>query len=316
MPKKMGYESGLENCEREFYQQNDYLPSYRMKTISIDPKEVSVARMHGYLLGAVAPRPVAFASTIDKQGNVNLSPFSFFNCFGANPPILIFSPARRGRDNTTKHSFENVLEVPEVVINIVNYAMVEQMSLASTEYDKGVNEFIKSGLTPVVSDLVKPPRVGESPASFECKVLEVKSMGSEGGAGNLVICEVIKAHLSENILDDMGNIDPFRLDAVARMGGNWYCRAQGDALFEIPKPLATKGIGIDQLPESIRLSQVLTGNELARLANVEAIPEKSALPANLQEELLTIQTIEERHTFAKSLLKNGNLSEAWQVLLA
>lgn len=272
--------------------------------------------MHGYLLGAIAPRPVAFASTIDKQGNVNLSPFSFFNCFGANPPILIFSPARRGRDNTTKHSYENVLEVPEVVINIVNYAMVEQMSLASTEYDKGVNEFIKSGLTAVVSDLVKPPRVGESPASFECKVLEVKATGTEGGAGNLVICEVVKAHISEDILDEKGVIDPFLLDAVARMGGNWYCRAQGDALFEIPKPLATKGIGIDQLPERIRTSTVLTGNELARLANVEAIPELLTLNASFQEKLNKLKSLEEKHALAKSLLSEGKLADAWQVLLA
>ena len=225
--------------------------------LTIDPKEIAVPKMHGYLLGAVAPRPIAFASTVDKDGNVNLSPFSFFNVFSANPPILVFSPARRGRDNTTKHTYENVLEVPEVVINIVNYDMVQQASLSSTEYDKGVNEFIKSGLTPVASERVKPPRVGESPVSFECKVNEVVSLGPNGGAGNLVICEVLLVHIKEEVLDEEGRIDPVKLDAVARMGGDYYCRAQGDALFTVPKPLATKGIGVDQIPAPIRNSKIL-----------------------------------------------------------
>jgi len=243
-----------------------------MSYISINPKEVSTAKFHGYLLGAVAPRPIAFASTIDKDGNVNLSPFSFFNAFSANPPILIFSPARRVRDNTTKHTLENVLIHDEVVINIVNYDMVEQMSLASTEYDEGVNEFVKSGLTEVASEKVKPPRVGESPASFECKVIEVKPLGTEGGAGNLIICEVLLMHVKDEILDEEQRIDPYKLDAVARMGGNWYSRAQGDAIFEIAKPLTTKGIGVDQIPESIRNSDVLTGNNLGQLGNVEQLP--------------------------------------------
>jgi len=191
----------------------------------IDPKEVTTGVLHSYLLGAIAPRPIAFASTIDKEGKVNLSPFSFFNVFGANPPILIFSPARRGRDNTVKHSYENVLEVPEVTINIVDYAMVQQMSLASTEYPKGVNEFVKAGLTEIASEKVKPPRVADAPASFECKVLQVIPTGIEGGAGNLIICEVVLVHIANRVLDGNGKIDPFKLDAVARMGGDWYCRA-------------------------------------------------------------------------------------------
>ncbi len=287
-----------------------------MSTLTIDPKTISTGRLHGFLLGGVAPRPIAFASTIDKNGAINLSPFSYFNCFGTNPPILIFSPARRGRDNTTKHTYENVLEVPEVVINMVNFAMVEQMSLASTEYDKGVNEFVKSGLTAVDSEVVAPPRVKESPVSFECKVLEVKETGTEGGAGNLIICEVVRIHIAENILDESGHIDPFKLDAVGRMGGNWYCRAQGDALFEIPKPLASKGIGIDQLPESIRTSSVLTGNNLARLANVEVIPERQSLPEEVGKRIRQMSDREERHAYAQELLGNGNVDLAWQVLLS
>lgn len=260
--------------------------------------------MHSYLLGAVVPRPIAFASTLDKEGNVNLSPFSFFNCFGANPPILIFSPARRGRDNTTKHTYENVLEVPEVVINIVDYAMVQQMSLASTEYPKGVNEFVKSGLTSVSSTLVKPPRVGEAPVAFECKVLQVIPTGLEGGAGNLVVCEVVLAHIKDTVLDADGRIDPFKLDAVARMGGDWYCRANGDALFTVPKPLEKIGIGIDQLPEAIRTSKVLTGNDLAILANVE----------NLPKDLTVTSSDEAIHVKAKKALADGNIIKAWTLL--
>lgn len=270
----------------------------------INPKEVSVGKMHGYLLGTIAPRPIAFASTIDKEGNVNLSPFSFFNCFGANPPIVVFSPARRGRDNTTKHTYENVLEVPEVVINIVNYAMVQQMSLASTEYAKGVNEFVKAGLTPLASSLVKPPRVGEAPAAFECKVLQVIPTGMEGAAGNLVICEVVMAHIKDEIVDADGKIDPFKLDAVARMGGDWYCRANGEALFTVPKPLEKIGIGIDQLPEAVRKSNVLTGNDLAMLANVERLP--------LEEKNVTAD--EHRHKQVQETLQQGRIAEAWSLL--
>lgn len=272
----------------------------------IDPKEVTVGKMHSYLLGAVAPRPIAFASTIDKEGNVNLSPFSFFNCFGANPPIVVFSPSRRGRDNTTKHTYENVLEVPEVVINIVNYDMVQQMSLASTEYKKGVNEFIKAGLTPLASTKMKPPRVAEAPVSFECKVLQVIPTGLEGGAGNLVICEVILAHVKDEILDAEGKIDPYKLDAVARMGGDWYCRANGEALFTVPKPLEKIGIGIDQLPEVIRNSKVLTGNDLGMLANVEQLPEGAESHRFPVENQLK----------AKEYLKDSKITDAWSALLA
>jgi len=273
--------------------------------MTIDPKEIPVGKMHSYLLGAVAPRPIAFASTIDKEGNVNLSPFSFFNCFGANPPILIFSPARRGRDNTTKHSYENVLEVPEVVINMVNYAIVQQMSLASTEYPKGVNEFTKAGLTEVPSSLVKPPRVGEAPVAFECKVLQVIPTGTEGAAGNLVICEVVKMHIKDEILDAEGKIDPFKIDAVARMGGDWYCRANGAALFKVPKPLEKIGIGIDQLPAALRNSKVLTGNDLGMLANVEKLPENS----------YKVSGEAQVHMQVHQLLEQGKLEEAWKMLV-
>lgn len=289
--------------------------------LRIDPKEVSVGKMHGYLLGAVAPRPIAFASTIDKEGNVNLSPFSFFNCFSANPPILVFSPARRGRDNTTKHTYENVLEVKEVVINIVNHPMVEQMSLASTEYGKGVNEFEKAGFTQVKSELVGPPRVGEAPVAFECKVIEVKPLGTEGGAGNLVICEVLLAHIKDEILDENATIDPFKLDAVARMGGNWYCRAQGDSIFEIPKPLTTLGMGVDQIPDRIRYSQVLTGNNLGRLGNTEVLPSDDEVKAYaVNEEVGRIlrgsSNIEDDlHRLAKEHLERGDVNTAWKILL-
>ena len=253
-----------------------------MKTI--DPKAVSTAALHGYMLGAVTPRPIAFASTIDSAGNVNLSPFSFFNVFSANPPIMIFSPARRGRDNTTKHTYENVLQVKEVVINIVNYDIVQQMSLSSTEYGKGVNEFEKAGLTPLASQTIKPPRVAESPVQFECRVNEVISLGTEGGAGNLVICEVLKMHINEAVLDPDGKIDPVKLDAVSRMGGNWYGRAK-QGMFEVPKPLSRLGIGFDQLPEAIRTSKLLTGNDLAMLANVEVLPKGAKAIVNLEQHI-------------------------------
>lgn len=288
-----------------------------MKTVN--PKEVSTVEFHQILLGAVAPRPIAFASTIDAQGNVNLSPFSFYNAFGANPPILIFSPARRVRDNTTKHTLENVREVPEVVINAVNFSMVEQMSLASTEYDKGVNEFVKAGLTEVPSSLVKPPRVLESPVSFECKVLQIIETGTEGGAGNLIVCEVVLAHIHESVLNDKGGIDVRKIDLVARLGGDWYCRASG-ALFEVEKPLVKKGIGIDQIPEAIRLSNVLTGNDLGKLGNVETLPTEAELEAfknsaemqTVQQELQSLDV----HTLAKQYLAQNKVALAWKILLA
>ncbi len=273
--------------------------------ISILPYDISTAKLHGYLLGAIAPRPIAFASTIDQDGKVNLSPFSFFNVFSANPPILIFSPARRVRDNTTKHTLENVLKTKEVVINIVSYDMVQQMSLSSTEYAQGINEFEKAGFTEVASSLVVPPRVKESPVQFECKVNEVLALGTEGGAGNLVICEVIKLHIDEKILDESGKIDPVKLDAVARMGGNWYNRAK-EGMFEVPKPLSTLGIGIDALPKGLKQSAIFTGNDLGMLANVEALPKEAKSFVNTSEEI---------HKLAQQRLMEGDVSEAWEVLL-
>lgn len=286
--------------------------------MEIDPSQLTTQQKQALLQGAVTPRPIALASTIDKDGQVNLSPFSFFNMFGSNPPILIFSPARRVRDNTTKHTYENVLEVPEVVIHIVNYAMVQQVSLSSTEFEKDVNEFVKAGLTEAPSVMVKPPRVLESPVALECRVLQVVPTGKEGGAGNLVVCEVIYIHLKDEVLDQHGKIDPFKLDAVARLGGDWYCRVQGDAIFHVTKPLERKGIGVDQLPESIRLSKVLTGNDLGMLGNVEQIPaplSNEAYNANLAWRLAQQQGEEAVHRLAQHYLLQGLVNEAWQVLL-
>lgn len=247
--------------------------------MSIDPTTIPIPQLQGYLQSAVAPRPIALASTIDKDGRVNLSPFSFFNIFSANPPILVFSPARRATNGTTKHTLENVLEVPEVVINIVNHSMVEQMSLSSTEYERGVDEFTKSGFTPLASEVVKPPRVAEAPVSFECTVDQVIALGDGPGAGNLVLARILRIHIQEQFLNEQGQLDTTKLDLVARMGANWYCRASGDALFEIPKPLMTKGIGVDQLPLSVRNSAVLTGNNLGRLGNMEQLPTEGDIAA-------------------------------------
>ena len=243
-------------------------------TKTIDPSSISQQDLHGILLTAVAPRPICFASTIDAAGNVNLSPFSYFNVFSSNPPVLIFSPARSGRDNTHKHSYLNVKEVPEVVINIVNHAIVEQMSLSSTAYDRGVNEFTKAGFTEVPSESVKPPRVGEAPVSFECKVQQTIELAEEPGAGNLIVAQVERIHINENYLTN-GQLDTQKLDLVGRMGGSCYVKASGDALFEIPKPIRTKGIGVDALPKGIRESEVLTGNNLGRLGNLEALPNQA-----------------------------------------
>lgn len=294
-----------------------------MKTIY--PKDLATQDFHSLLQGSVAPRPIAFASTVDKEGNVNLSPFSFFNMFSTNPPILIFSPSRRVRDNTTKHTLENVLEVPEVVIHIVNFGLVEQMSLASTEYVKGVNEFEKAGLTAVDSKQVKPPRVKEAPVAFECKVIEVKPLGNEGGSGNLVICEVLVAHISESIMDEFGVIDPHKLDAVARLGGDWYCRASGDSLFKIPKPLRTVGIGIDSIPDEIRNSLVLNGNNLGRLGNIEKFPDEKEVEAygktsEIREMHIRFKNdpeswLDHLHRFAKEELEAGKVEKAWLILL-
>jgi len=288
--------------------------------ISFEPKDLSTGRLHGYLLGAVTPRPIAFASTIDNNGKVNLSPFSFFNVFSANPPILIFSPARRGRDNTTKHTYENVLKVKEVVINIVNYAMVQQMSLSSTEYPKGINEFVKAGLTPVPSEKVKPPRVAESPVQFECIVKEVVQLGKEGGAGNLVICEVVKMHIDEAILDENQTIDQYKIDTVARMGGNWYSRSNA-GMFEVPKPLTTLGIGVDKIPLHIKSSSVLTGNDLGMLGNIEVIPSEDDVNQFVSKNIkvrsiLSSSDTNEIHKLAQNYLQNGDIPSAWKVLLA
>lgn len=289
------------------------------------PSDLPVPAFHGLLLGAISPRPIAFASTIDKDGNVNLSPFSFFNVFGANPPTLIFSPARRVRDNTTKHTLENVKEVGEVVINMVSYAMVEQMSLSSTEYDKGVNEFVKAGFTPIASETIAPPRVLESPAQFECKVTQIIETGTEGGAGNLIICEVTKMHINKAVLDKDGKIDPHLIDLVARMGGNYYCRASGDSVFEVAKPLSTKGIGVDALPEAIKNSKFLSGNTLGKLGNVEKQPTVEEIEAvefkDLTEEekemvRSTFPNEEAQHTTAEKFAQKDEVMKAWRVLLS
>ncbi len=289
------------------------------------PGEVKTSEFHALLQGSVAPRPIAFASTIDKEGKVNLSPFSFFNLFSTNPPIVIFSPSRRVRDNTTKHTLENVLEVPETVVHVVSFDLVEQMSLASTEYEKGVNEFVKAGLTSVASEKVKPPRVKEAPIAMECRVNEVKALGDQGGSGNLVICEVLALHVSEDILDSEGAIDPNKLDAVARLGGAWYSRASGDSLFQIPKPLRTKGIGVDQLPEEVRNSPVLSGNNIGRLANVEQLPSKDEVlemskhPAIAEIKRRFVNDKESYlnhlHELAKEHLEKGDVEAAWRILL-
>ncbi len=288
--------------------------------ISITPQEISTGKLHGYLLGAISPRPIAFASTVDANGNVNLSPFSFFNVFSANPPILVFSPARRVRDNTTKHTLENVLATKEVVINMVSYDMVQQMSLSSTEYPEGVNEFEKAGFTEVASDLVKPPRVAESPVQFECKVNEVIALGTEGGAGNLIIAEVVKLHIKESILDEEGKIDPIKMDTVARMGGNWYNRAK-EGVFEVEKPIRTMGIGVDALPEFIRTSDILTGNDLGILGNVEKIPSEEEVMMFVKMGIekcphINIANKENTQKQAQDMLQKGDVYDAFRLLLA
>ena len=289
------------------------------KAISIIPSEIATGKLHSYLLGAVGPRPIAFASTIDERGIPNLSPFSFFNVFSANPPILIFSPARRVRNNTTKHTLDNVLKIKEVVINIVNYELVQQMSLASTEYGEKENEFIKAGLTMLDSDLVRPYRVAESPVQFECKVTKVEALGKEGGAGNLVFSEVVKMHLHETILDENGSIDQFKIDQVARMGGNWYSRAN-KGMFEVPKPLSRLGIGVDNIPEEIKSLRMLSGNDLGLLGNIEKIPDKKDieefLDANDQiRSIVKNKDSAELLKITREYLDNNKILSAWKVLL-
>ena len=293
--------------------------------VSIDPKNLTVQKLHQYLLGAIGPRPIAFASTVDAEGKPNLAPFSFFNVFSANPPILIFSPARSGRTNTTKDTYNNVKVVPEVVINVVNYDIVHQMSLASSPYAPGVNEFEKAGFTALKSVNVKPFRVAESPVQFECKVNEVIELGTEGGAGNLIICEVVKIHVHDEVLDSNGMIDQQKIDLVARMGGDWYSRANAESMFEITKPISTCGIGFDALPTDIKSSKILSGNNLGYLAGIEKIPDEtyvneykllelSDLFVSLEDNALALE--EELHKRAKSLLDENKLEEAWLTLLS
>lgn len=291
--------------------------------MKVIPGEVKTALLHAYLLGAVAPRPICFASTVDEEGKPNLSPFSFFNVFGSNPPTLIFSPSRRVRDNTIKHTLENIYATREVVINVVSYAMVQQASLSSCEYPKGVSEFEKSGFTPVPSEKIKPFRVKESPVQMECVVRDIIETGQGGGAGNLVICEPVLLHINENILDANGKIDPQKIDLVARMGADYYCRASGEAVFEVEKPNLKIGIGVDALPAGIRNSHILTGNNLGQLGNVHELPAIDAafhddhLKNIIQYYSVNPEEMEkELHAYAKKLLEENRVSDAWQVLLA
>jgi flavin reductase (DIM6/NTAB) family NADH-FMN oxidoreductase RutF len=297
---------------------------YIKSMLTLNPKELATKDLHGYLLSSVGPRPIALASTVDENGRPNLSPYSFFNVFSANPPIAIFSPARRVRNNTTKHTLENVALTKEVVINVVSHSIVEQTSLSSSEFEAGIDEFVKAGFTPIPSDIVKPFRVKESPVQMECVVKEIVSLGTEGGAGNLVICEIVKIHVSEHILDEQQQIDPHKIDLVGRMGANWYCRASGEAIFEVQKPNSKIGIGYDQLPIRVRNSFILSGNDLAKLANFEKIPSEElveifkentdiakVLHAGYDDE----ETREELHKHAKHLLENNEVEAAWKTLL-
>ncbi len=277
--------------------------------LTLDPKVLPIPKLHRYLLGSIGPRPIAFASTIDKDGNRNLAPFSFFNVFSANPPILIFSPARSGRTNTTKNTHDNVKEVAEVVINVVTYDMVHQMSLASSPFEAGVDEFEKSGFTPIASDTIRPFRVKESPVQIECKVLEVKELGQNGGAGNLVICEVQKIHIAEEVLDKNQMVDQQKIDLVSRMGGNWYCRANDASMFEVDKPITTIGVGVDALPEKIRTSSHLTGNDLGILGNMESIPTAE----DIKRDLSVMDT--PSFSLAKDLLSQNKPQRAYAILM-
>jgi flavin reductase (DIM6/NTAB) family NADH-FMN oxidoreductase RutF len=294
-----------------------------MKTIH--PGEIPVPDLHQLLLGAIAPRPIALVSTVDATGNPNLSPYSFYNAFGVNPTTVIFSPSRRGRDNTVKNTYENVKEVPELVINAVTFSMVQQVSLSSTEYPKGVNEFVKSGLTEVPSVLVKPPRVKESPFQMECKVRQVIETGDKGGAANLVICEVLLIHVNSDVLNDQGKIDARKMDLVGRMGGDYYVKASGEALFEVEKPLARLGIGVDSLPESVRLSEVLSGNDLGKLGNIERLPNEEEI-IQIQQDLEVQQLLgkhkpsksefrQRQHQLARQWIESGKVQQALSLLM-
>jgi flavin reductase (DIM6/NTAB) family NADH-FMN oxidoreductase RutF len=288
--------------------------------LSIEPKDLSPAKLQGYLQTAIAPRPIAFASTLSASGKPNLSPFSFFNVFSSNPPILIFSPARRVRDNTIKHTLINAEATKEVVINVVNFDIVQQASLSSTEYADGVNEFLKSGLTQIPSDIVKPYRVKESPVQFECKVNQIIALGTGGGAGNLIICEVLKIHIDEKILDENGAIDQHKIDLVSRLGNNWYSRSN-IGLFEVPKPIVNFGIGVDAIPSFIKKSTVFNGNDLAMLGNVEALPTQEEVTIFVKENfavkgVLSADDDLKIHQKAKEYLNQNDVLSAWKVLLA
>jgi len=293
--------------------------------LTFNPQEITVQRLHQLLLGSIGPRPIAFASTMNAAGQANLAPFSFFNVFSANPPILIFSPARSGRTNETKDTYKNVKELPEVVINVVNFDMVHQMSLASSPYSPEISEFEKSGLTPIPSETIRPFRVAEAPVQFECRVNEVKELGHEGGAGNLIICEVLRMHVREDLLDEKGLIDQHKIDLVSRMGGDWYCRADVNSMFEIKKPITTCGIGFDTLPSDIKNSRVLSGNDLGQLAGIENLPnetdvneykliELSELFVSLENDAVELE--KQLHQKAKVLLSENKVEEAWLTLLA
>jgi flavin reductase (DIM6/NTAB) family NADH-FMN oxidoreductase RutF len=293
--------------------------------LTFNPQEISVQRLHQLLLGSIGPRPIAFASTMNAAGQANLAPFSFFNVFSANPPILIFSPARSGRTNETKDTYKNVKELPEVVINVVNFDIVHQMSLASSPYSPEISEFGKAGLTPIPSETIKPFRVAEAPVQFECRVNEVKELGFEGGAGNLIICEVLRMHVREDLIDEKGLIDQHKIDLVSRMGGDWYVRANESSMFEIKKPITTCGIGFEALPSDVRSSKFLSGNDLGQLAGIEELPnetdvneykliELSELFVSLENDAVELEA--QLHQKAKVLLSENKLEEAWLTLLA
>lgn len=293
--------------------------------VTFDPKEESIPKIHQLLLGGIGPRPIAFASTVDSEGKNNLAPFSFFNVFSANPPIIIFSPARNGRTNTTKDTYENVKIVPEVVINIVNFDMVEQMVLASSPFPKGEDEFVHAGFTPIDSDLIQPKRVKEAPVQYECKVLEVKELGDGGAAGNLVICEVVKIHVHPELIDEKGLIDQKKINLVARMGGSWYCHADSNSMFEVHRPLTEIGVGFTKIPEDILASKILTKNDLGKLGQITEIPDETEVNEYKLLELSDLfipledepEKLEEAlHTRAKKYLRENKVEEAWKTLLS
>lgn len=288
--------------------------------LSFEPHTLSPSQLQDYLQSTVAPRPIAFASTVDINGTPNLSPFSFFNVFSSNPPILVFSPARRVRNNTTKHTLENCQATKQVVINVVNYDLVQQVSLSSTEYPEGTNEFLKSGLTMLPSDMVKPYRVAESPVQMECLVNEIIPLGNQGGAGNLIICEIVKIHIQESVLDEKNRIDQSKIDLVSRLGGNWYSRSN-QGLFEVEKPLTSLGIGVDQIPEFIKKSKVFDGNDLGKLGNVEALPTREEITIFVKQNFAVKGVLSSDDDLkiqktAKEFLNNNDALSAWKVLLA